>query len=123
MLRRCYKPTDHHYPDYGGRGITVCAKWLGSFEAFLADMGEAPTPKHSIDRIDNNVGYSPENCRWASPSEQARNKRNTRMMECNGVTKPLAEWAEITGLTQKQIWSRLRHGWSDSDAITRPLRE
>jgi hypothetical protein len=75
IIRRCCRPTDTSWERYGGRGITVCDRWRNSFEHFLADMGRKPTPQHSIDRINNDGDYEPANCRWATASEQQRNKR------------------------------------------------
>jgi len=78
MKKRCYNKGNASYKDYGGRGIRVCEKWLLSYEDFLADMGRKPAPTHSIDRIDNDGGYTPSNCRWATKSEQSRNQRRRR---------------------------------------------
>lgn len=78
LVRRCTDPKSADWPDYGGRGITVCDRWRTDFAAFLADMGERPSPKHSIDRIKNDRGYEPGNCRWATGSEQALNRRPKR---------------------------------------------
>ena len=78
MRTRCSKPTHRAFPDYGGRGIAVCDRWAGSFATFLADMGPKPTPRHTIDRIDVNGNYEPDNCRWATASEQGRNTRRTK---------------------------------------------
>lgn len=76
MKQRCLNPNNNQFHNYGARGITVCDRWLDSFENFYNDMGEPPTSSHSLDRIDNDRGYSPDNCRWATPSEQTYNRRD-----------------------------------------------
>jgi hypothetical protein len=117
MLSRCNNLKDKAYPSYGGRGIKVCERWL-NFENFYLDMGERPAPEYSIDRIDNNKGYSPDNCRYATPTQQARNTRRNRIINIDGVKKPLCEWLEIMGLSLSAFQKRLIRGWDENKAIT-----
>jgi len=106
LRSRCYNPKNKKYPDYGGRGISVCDRWRFSFENFIIDMGLKPENKYTIERIDNDGDYEPLNCKWASPKEQARNKRNTIIVFYNGVAKPLIEWCEKLGLKYDNIRAR-----------------
>jgi hypothetical protein len=123
MLNRCYSKTCNGYQNYGGRGITVCERWRNSFEAFRADMGEQPSDKHQIDRIDNDGNYEPGNCRWATAKENSRNKRNHRLLTFDGKTKLLVEWADElstqSGLNREKIASRLENGMSPELATRR----
>ncbi len=96
MKGRCHRETHEYYGDYGGRGITVCPRWH-DFAMFLQDMGEAPG-KLSIERIDNNRGYEPGNCRWATQQEQAINRRSTIPVTIDGVTLPITHWAKRLGV-------------------------
>jgi hypothetical protein len=102
--------------NYRDRGITICARWE-SFQNFLDDMGPRPDGAW-LDRIDNDGPYSPENCRWASPKQQQRNRRNNTRLTFNGETLCIAEWAERLSLNHKTISDRLRHGWSVGRALT-----
>jgi hypothetical protein len=120
MLGRCYRKSHDKYHCYGGRGIAVCDRWRRSFPNFFADMGVKPTPKHEIDRIDNDGPYSPENCRWATRKENARNRRTSRWIEYQGQRKTLAEWADITGIGWSTIRMRLNRGESAEKALTTP---
>lgn len=120
MKRRCYNPNCSDYNNYGGRGITVCQRWHSSYENFLSDMGRKPSPTHTLDRIDVNGPYSPENCRWALPAEQARNRRGGQMLTLNGETLPLGEWAQRQGVPYSKLYKRVRRGWSDEDVLTVP---
>jgi len=112
MIQRCTSPNNHAYDRYGGRGIKVCDRWLNSFESFLADMGDKPSSECSLDRIDNNGNYEPSNCRWATATEQMRNRSNSIHLTMNGETLPAAEWAEKLGIPLSRIHARIKHGFS-----------
>jgi hypothetical protein len=115
IKRRCYAPTCSHYECYGGRGITVCDRWLNSFESFYKDMGPRPSVHHSIDRIDVNGHYEPKNCRWATIKQQRRNTRSTRFVQYMGKDVSLAEAAELSGIRITTLHKRLSLGWSGQD--------
>lgn len=119
MRSRCQNPSDRAYPNYGGRGLVVCERWQ-IFAHFLEDMG--PCPKgSSLDRIDNAQGYSPENCRWASRSEQNRNKRNNVLLTIDGETLALPAWAERFGLKYQTLARRISKGWPAEVAVKTPV--
>lgn len=122
MVRRCTNAKDAGYKNYGGRGITVCDKWL-TYVGFIEDMGFRPSDAHSIDRLDNNKGYCKENCAWVIRTNQARNKRNNRIIEINGVKKTLAEWSEISGVSYTAIIHRINSGWPIEEAVMKPARK
>lgn len=121
MLSRCEHPSDPDYARYGGRGIAVCESWH-TLENFTRDMGPRP-PGMTVDRRDNDGNYEPGNCRWATASEQASNRRSTRLIEFNGKRQTLAKWSSETGIGRVLISHRLRAGWSVVEALTkRPSR-
>lgn len=109
MIERCHT-TPHK--NYGLRGIVVCDRWRTSFENFYADMGDRPSLKHSIDRIDNNGPYSPENCRWATRAQQHRNTRQNVYITVNGETKVLSDWMKHYGLNRSSVYRWFRKGYS-----------
>lgn len=123
MLTRCYNPNFKHYENYGGRGIKVCDRWLGEdgYRYFLFDMGERPL-NHTLDRIDVNSDYSPENCRWATRLEQGNNRNNNKYLEHNGEVHTSAEWSRINGYPKGTIDARLKRGWDVKSAIETPVR-
>jgi hypothetical protein len=110
MKDRCYNPKHESYANYGGRGIIVCDAWVCNFVQFFAEMGPRPSAKHSIDRIDNDGPYSPDNCRWATRLEQEANKRSNKVVEVNGDKVCLAEAARRLGLNENLVRSRVRRG-------------
>ena len=120
MLHRCNNPNHPKYDRYGGRGITVCSQWYG-FEAFLADMGRRPSKDYSIERKDNNAGYTPENCTWATRKEQMVNQQRTIRVTVKGITRTLGEWSELTGIKKSVLYWQHRKG--DSDAALGSLIE
>lgn len=120
IKQRCCNPRNKRYPLYGGRGITMCDAWKNSAEQFVSDMGQRPSPKHSVDRIDNDGPYSPANCRWASQKEQAGNSRrwSGNTLEVDGVQKNLSQWSIETGVSARLITDRIRRGWEPKLAIS-----
>jgi hypothetical protein len=122
MRARCNDANHHSYPRYGGRGITVCDQW-NDFLIFLQDMGYRPSDKHSIERRDPNLGYSPENCYWATLEEQANNRSNNHVLTLNGKSQSIALWSRELHLSYTAIVRRVNLGWSDERALTEPLRK
>jgi hypothetical protein len=121
---RCNNPKNISYPRYGGRGIRVCSAWEMSFECFLADMGPKPSRRHSIERINSDGHYEPSNCRWATSSEQARNRRSNHIVEFHGEVMTLAGAIERAGSVVKSstVYERLKRGWDLERAITEPAQ-
>ena len=119
MIQRCTNPKSPAYAIYGGRGVPVCDRWR-AFENFYADMGPRPADM-TLDRRDNNGPYSPENCRWATKEQQARNKSTTRLIEFQGRKVSLAELSELSGVPYTRLLGRLQRGYADEDLL-RPKR-
>lgn len=115
MRARCQNQNDDNFPSYGGRGIKVCQRWQ-VFSNFLADMGERPA-RTTIDRKNPNGDYEPNNCRWASPIQQARNRRNTLNVTYQGQTKNLKDWCEEIGIGYHLVFNRLKNGHSPETAF------
>ncbi len=120
MRSRCHYPGDVSFKNYGARGVNVCERWMNSFENFYADMGERPGGT-SLERLDNDADYAPENCRWATREEQGANQRTNRLIEYNGETLSLSQWARRTGLSKHTISARIKRGWPVDKALATPL--
>ncbi len=122
IKRRCTNTNDPAYRYYGGRGIEMCERWVKSFAAFYEDMGPRPDG-YEIDRINNDGNYEPGNCRWTTQQENARNKRNSRMLTHNRRTQNLIAWAEETGISAPLILHRMEIGWTVDEALTIPAEK
>lgn len=118
MLMRCHNPKKRSFADYGARGIIVCDRWRESFAAFYADMGQRPSPAHTIERRNNDGPYEPSNCYWATRATQNANTRKNHRLTVNGETHHLAEWARRSGLSHATIIRRLSLGWSIERTLT-----
>jgi hypothetical protein len=114
MHARCRRA---HYKRHHGRGITIDERWK-LFKNFLADMGHKPTPRHTLERIDNDGPYAPTNCRWATYEEQARNKSNNRVLSFRGRAQCLQGWADELGMSRERIQQRLKNGWTVEEALS-----
>lgn len=127
IVQRCTNKNSKDYKNYGERGVTVCDRWNhkrgGCFKNFLEDMGEPPTHKHQIDRINNDDGYYKENCRWVLPKENNRNRRNNHLIPFNGEKLCLTEMAEKYGINRVTLRDRLNRGWSIQKALLTPVRK
>lgn len=116
MIDRCRLPSHPAYKNYGGRGITVCKRWE-KFENFFEDMGQQPFKGASIDRIDNNKGYSLTNCRWANAATQSSNRRDNRFLTIDGIIDTVSNWSKKSGVRHNTICYRLEHGWNPKKAV------
>lgn len=117
MMHRCYTETHKAFRNYGGRGITVCGRWRNNPDVFVADMGPRPSKQHSIERLDNDKGYSPENCIWALRGQQNRNSRRNVWLTIGERTMVLMDWAIECGVDYDTLANRLKRGWPPHLAI------
>ena len=119
MKNRCLNPNAEDRHNYSERGITICDRWKDSFAAFIEDMGERPSKDHSIERIDNDGNYEPNNCRWATKLEQSRNRRTNVHITHNGRTQLMIDWAKEVGLQFGTLRTRIfKYGWSIEKSLT-----
>jgi hypothetical protein len=120
MIERCTNPNSASYRYYGARGIRVCEQWSASYDSFERDVGKRPSPDHTIDRIDNDGHYEPDNCRWATWTEQARNRSDSIIVEHDGKTMPLGDWGDFLGIPADVLRRRHAAGWSASAIVATP---
>ena len=122
MKDRCTNKNHRNFDIYGGNGVRVCDRWM-RFKNFLEDMGEKPSPRHTLDRIDSKGDYEPTNCRWADSFVQGQNTSRVKRIEINGETKCLNEWCRYYQLNRSTVKSRVRAGRSIEDALTTPVQQ
>jgi ribosomal protein S16 len=122
IKRRCNNKQDSAYDRYGGRGIKVCDRWTDSYQNFLDDIGPPPSADHQIDRADNDGNYEPENCKWVTREENARNKRNSRNLVAFGKKQTLQAWANEIGVKRETIARRLNSGAGPEDALSKVMK-
>lgn len=120
---RCYYKKDTRYNDYGGRGITMYEEWIYSFEKFYEYIGDSPGKRYSIDRINNDGNYEPNNIRWATDIEQSNNRRNNRYIEYNGIIKTLSQWAKEFAINPRTLYDRLSRGWDIERAFNCGIKQ
>ena len=120
---RCYNVNNKRYQDYGGRGICMSDEWKKFFKAFYEDMGNRPSDKHSVDRIDNDGNYCKENCKWSTDIEQANNKRNNVIIEYKGESLNITQWSKRIGINPETLRVRMTNGWTNEEIIETPLQE
>lgn len=123
MHERCERKRHMAYCQYGGRGISVCDEWTSYLTFAKWAIANGYAADLTLDRLDNDKGYSPDNCRWATAKEQANNKRNNHLVTLNGVSHTIAEWSELLGIKKTTIKERLKCGWTDEQALTTPVRK
>jgi hypothetical protein len=123
IKERCYNQNSEQYCNYGGRGIDVSDEWLCSYEQFLQDMGRRPSKNHSIERINNDKGYSKDNCKWATTKEQANNKRNNHLITYNGETLNVTQWSEKLNLAYGSLLYRSNSGWTAEKIFNTPIKK
>jgi len=121
IIQRCTNPNNKDYHSYGGRGITICKRWM-KFENFLKDMGEMPKG-HQIDRVNNDKGYCRSNCRLVTSKINNRNKRNNHLITYKGKTQCMSAWAEELNINKATLWYRVYYGWSIEKTLTTPVRK
>lgn len=119
MIQRCTNPKREAFKNYGARGISVCPRWLESFSAFYEDVGPRPTSSHTLERIDNNVGYEPGNVCWATRSEQNNNSSHNRWVEFNGKRQTMTQWSKEVGIPLETLRYRLDRAWPLSKAFNK----